>query len=247
MKKLYLFILLLPIGIYGQNIKDSVMFTPLINISYGFQLPGGDLSKQFGFNHSLGIHGGFKNDKNFQFELGGTFFFGQNIKDSSMLDNLLTEDGFLINSEGEYNNYLISERGFTGTISIGKLFPIIGPNPNSGLLVKFGIGGMRHKVRIDNQGSLVPQLSKENLPYYDRLTFGLTLRQYIGYQHLSNHRLTNFSIGLEVFEGFTRGMRDYQIDLMGAYNDKRFDLLTGIRIGWIVPIYKKDPQEFYIN
>lgn len=247
MKNLLFVILIFPFYCWSQNIRDTTIYTPIFNISYAFQMPGADLAKSFGLNNNIGFSGGFKNAKNFQFEIGGTFFFSPNVKDTAMLDPLQTVDGNIINAVGEYNSFLIFERGFTGTLSVGKVLPIIGPNPNSGILIKFGIGGMRHKVRIENQQNGIPQLSKPKLVYYDRLTFGMVCQQYIGYQHLSNSRLTNFNIGLEIFEGFTQGMRDYQIDLMGPYKDKRLDLLMGIRIGWVIPVYKKAPNEFYVN
>ena len=93
---------------------------------------------------------------------------------------------------------------------------------------------MRHKIRIENENNLVPQLDQDHLPYYDRLTMGIHFHQFIGYQHMSNNRLTNFNIGFDFYQGFTQGMRDYQIDLMGPYLDKRIDLLSGIRVGWII-------------
>jgi hypothetical protein len=34
---------------------------------------------------------------------------------------------------------------------------------------------------------------------------------------------------------------------MGPDNTKRIDLLYGIRLGWIVPLYKQAPQEYYFN
>jgi hypothetical protein len=43
-------------------------------------------------------------------------------------------------------------------------------------------------------------------------------------------------------QGFTQGMRDYQIDLEGPYRDKRVDMLLGIRVGWVIPIYRRAPN-----
>ena len=37
-------------------------------------------------------------------------------------------------------------------------------------LLKSGTGIMYYKIRIENQDNLVPQLSKNYLKYYDRLT-----------------------------------------------------------------------------
>ena len=64
---------------------------------------------------------------------------------------------------------------------------------------------MYHKIRIENQDNLIPQLSKDYLKYYDRLTVGILLKQYIGYHHMSNNRLVNFTIGFECIEGFNKG------------------------------------------
>ena len=138
-------------------------------------------------------------------------------------------------------------RGGLISLDMGKVYNIIGPNPNSGIFLKGGIGAMYHKIRIENQENLIPQLKKEYLKYYDRLTVGLLLKQYIGYQNMSNNKLVNFTIGIEAIEGFNRGMRDYQIDLMGPYTENKFDVYLGIRAGWFFPVLRKNPNEFYYN
>ena len=109
-------------------------------------------------------------------------------------------------------------RGGLLSLDLGKIFNKIGPNANSGLFIKSGTGIMYYKIRIENQDNLVPQLSKDYLKYYNRLTIGFLLKQYVGYQYMSTNRLVNFNIGFELIEGFNRGMRDYQIDLMGPMN-----------------------------
>ena len=106
---------------------------------------------------------------------------------------------------------------------------------------------MYYKIRIENQDNLIPQLSKEYLKYYDRLTVGFLLKQYVGYHHMSNNRLVNFNIGIELIEGFNKGLRDYQIDLMGPYTENRLDIYLGLRAGWIFPVLRKEPKEFYYN
>ncbi len=247
MKFKLILLILLPIIAFGQNMRDSSMYTPLFNLSYSYQIPGGDLSERFGANSNLGLSGGFKTSSNWQFELEGTFMFGRLVNESTMLDNLKTEEGYIIDQYGDFATILVYQRGFTSTLNIGKIFTVIGPNPNSGIIAKFGIGMMQHKIRYDVKENLVPSLYKDKLPYYDRLTIGLVLKQYIGYQHISSNRLANFNIGIEINEGFTQGMRDYQIDLEGPYRENRTDFLFGIRAGWVIPIYRKAPKEYYYN
>lgn len=227
----------------AQNIKDDTIMAPVFCVSYAGQLPLLDMSKSFGVNSSLGLTGGIKTANNWQFELDGTFMFSQNVKVSTILDPLLTSDRQIVNANGEPANVEVYERGFTGTFNVGKVFPFIGPNPNSGLITKLGVGFIRHKIRIDNQDNLVPALNKENLVYFDRLTLGVLVKEYIGYQHLGNTNLANFTFGIEFMQGFTRGMRDYQLDLEGPYKDNRLDFLFGIRVGWIIPVYRKAPSD----
>jgi len=231
---------------FAQNLKETSIKAPIFNISYAGQAPIGTMANRFGLNSSLGFSGGIKTNTNFLFELEGTFMFSQNVKED-ILKPLKNSDGQIINVSGQYANILIQERGFTETFNVGKIFPIIGPNPNSGLLVKIGIGTIHHKIRIENQNNLVPELNKEKLPYYDRLTFGFLIKQYIGYYHLSSKRMQNFNAGIEFYQGFTRGMRDFQIDLMAPYLEKRLDLLFGVRVGWLVPVYRKSNKDFYFD
>ena len=232
--------------LYSQNLKENSVKAPVFNVSYAGQHPIGTLANRFGLNSSLGFSMGIKTNTNLLFEVEGTFMFSQNVKED-ILKSLKNSDGQVINVSGQYANILIQERGFTETFNVGKIFPIIGPNPNSGLLVKIGLGTIHHKIRIDNQNNLVPELNKEKLPFYDRLTFGFLIKQYIGYYHLSSKRLQNFNVGIEFYQGFTRGMRDFQIDLMAPYLEKRLDLLFGVRVGWLVPVYRKSNKDFYFD
>lgn len=229
--------------IIAQNIKDTCIFAPVFNVTYAVQFPLLDMSKSFGVNSNLGFSGGVKTAKNWQFELEGSFLFSKNVRVGTILDPILTSDRQVIAIDGQPSNIEVYQRGFTGGFNVGKVFTVIGPNPNSGLIVKFGAGFIRHKIRIENQDDLVAQLSKPNLVYFDRLTLGVITKQYIGYQHLGNTNLTNFTVGLEFIQGFTRGMRDYQLDLEGPYLDNRLDFLIGIRIGWVIPVYRKAPSD----
>mgnify|MGYP001365760353 FL=1 len=106
---------------------------------------------------------------------------------------------------------------------------------------------MFHKIRIENENNTIPQLNKQYLKYYDRLTVGFLTKQDVGYHHMSNNKLVNFSIGIEAIEGFTKGMRDYQIDLMGPYLESRLDIYLGIRAGWVFPVFRQTPNDFYYN
>ena len=169
------------------------------------------------------------------------------MKFTEVIDHLLNSQGWIINQHGEQNLFVLYQRGGIVSTDIGKILPILGPNPNSGVHLKVGFGFMYHKIRIENEQNLIPQLQTEYLKYYDRFTLGGSVKEYVGYHHMSNNNLVNFSVGLECIQGFTRGMRDYQIDLMGPYHDQRIDIYIGLRAGWIFPVFRKAPDEYYYN
>ena len=239
-------IFLLQNGISQKN-KDSIIYFPFIRVSAAIQSPQGDLEENYGVNSNIGLSVGWKNNKNKTFELNYNFIHSENVKNTSVLDHLTNNQGWIINQYGEENLFLMYHRGGLISLDIGKIYNVIGPNPNSGIYIKGGIGSMYHKIRIENQENLIPQLKKEYLKYYDRLTVGVLLKQYIGYQNMSNNKLVNFTIGIEIIEGFSKGMRDYQIDLMGPYTEDKFDIYFGLRAGWFFPVLRKNPNEFYYN
>ncbi len=229
------------------NVKDSVINTFLLTPSYSYQFPGGDIADRFGANSNIGMGALYKTRSNWTFGLEGTFIFGNTLREHTILDPLRTERGEIIGVDGRYADVRLFERGYSVTANVGKLFPVIGPNPNSGIVLKAGVGFVQHKIRIDVIGNTVVQLSKTYKKGYDRLTNGLALTQSVGYLYLGNRRLVNFYAGVDVMEGFTENRRTVNYDT-GLHDDtKRLDILFGPRISWIIPLYKKLPRDFYYN
>ena len=232
---------------FSQKDIDSAINFPTIRISLAVQSPKGDFEEDFGINSNIGISVGWKNGKNKTFELCYNFIHSSNVKNRSIVSHLLNDQGWIINQYGEENLFLLYHRGGLLSLDFGKVFNRYGTNSNSGIFIRGGVGAMYHRIRIENQENLIPQLSKKYLKYYDRLTAGIILKQYVGYQHMSKNRLVNFTIGMEIVEGFNKGMRDYQIDLMGPYLDQKRDIYLGIRTEWIFLVLRKNPKEFYYN
>jgi hypothetical protein len=79
------------------------------------------------------------------------------------------------------------------------------------------------------------------------LSAGFGVHEFIGYFYFGNKRLINFFAGIELAQGFTKSLRGYDYDLRQTDTAMRKDLLYGVRIGWILPLYRKVPQQFYYN
>lgn len=248
MKKVYflsIFISFLSANLSAQvSVKDSSIYTPYVGLSYGYQLSGGDLVRRFGNNSTAALNLEFKLKKYWIFGINGSFFFGKVVKED-LFAGISTSTGGIIDGNGEYSDVRLFERGFTTSLTAGRMFAFKKPNPNSGIVFSVGLGFIQHKIRIETIGNITPQLSKEYKKGYDRLTNGFLFSQNLGYLYLSDNRLVNIYFGLECMEGFTQSRRSFDYDLMKQDTQKRLDILYGAKVAWILPLYKRAPQEFY--
>ncbi|HLC82767.1 MAG TPA: hypothetical protein VJI69_02985 [Bacteroidia bacterium] len=248
MKKVYFLsicILLFALNLVSQvSVKDSSIYTPYIGVSYGYHLPEGNMLKRFGNSSTIGLNLEFKTKKQWTFGINGSYIFGKDVKES-LFDSIATSSGAIINGNGAFADVRLYERGFTTSLTAGRLFSFKKPNPNSGIMFNVGVGFIQHKIRIETIGNNAPQLSKQYKKGYDRLTNGFLLSQNLGYLYLSDNRLVNFYIGFECMQGFTQSRRSYDYDLMKQDTEKRVDILYGGKFAWILPMYKRAPQEFY--
>lgn len=252
MKRFLLYLSLLSLFIAEQgfsqvSIKDSAISTSLIQATYSFQVPGGDLSKRFVSNNAIGLGFLYKTRKNWILGADGFFMFRDTIKETSILDSITTSDGNIIDGNGIFADVQLYERGFHMGLKAGKLIPVWGPNKNSGIILLGGVGLLQHKIRIENKDNTASQIIGDYKKGYDRLTNGLALSQFIGYMYLGNTKLVSFYAGVEIVEAFTQNRRSYNFDLMGPDNTKRMDMLYSIKVGWIIPLYKRSPDPFYYN
>lgn len=242
---LWLFVLVFSLSGWAQvSIKDSSIYTPLVGASYGYYLSGADMLKRFGSSSAAALNIDFKTKKYWMFGVNGSYIFGNKVYES-LFDSISTSTGGIISEAGQFADIRLYERGFTVSATAGKMFHFDRPNPNSGVVATIGLGFIQHKIRIETIGNNVPQLSKEYKKGYDRLTNGLLISENLGYLYLSNNRLWNIYLGLEFQQGITKNRRAYNFDEMRQDDRQRLDVLYGAKLMWILPLYKKAPQEFY--
>ncbi|MCC6721613.1 MAG: hypothetical protein IT243_05380 [Bacteroidia bacterium] len=217
----------------------------IIDLCYKQQFPGFDLVKRFGTNSSIGSEIFYKTKNNWMIGLGGNFIWGKNVKETGILDSIKSKTGEIIDQNGQFSVIGFEQRGMSFNISAGKIFSL-NKNKNSGLQLLFGGGFIQHHIRI-YAPETVPQLNEEMKKGYDRLTNGPSISQYVGYRFLDPKKRLNFSLGIELIEGFTQNRRSFNYDTRMKDPKKRFDLLTGLKFSLSIPIYlkKAEEEEFY--
>ncbi len=233
---------------YSQgSIRDSAIAMHIIGIGYSYQFPGGDLADRFGNSSMAELSYAYKLKSNFIFSLNGGYLFGSDLKEDSILEGIANEEGLILGNNGQYADIRLSERGYHVSLTFGKLFTFNKPNPNSGIVLMAGPGFMQHKIKIETMENTVPQLDKEYKKGYDRLTNGIEIHESVTYTYFGNRYLVNFYCGFEFIQAFTQNRRDYNFDTMMKDDKKRVDMLFGIRVGWMLPIYRKAPNKYYFN
>lgn len=230
------------------TVADSTLRMSLLQFHGGAHQPFGDLAERYGTNAAVGFSYAYKSGKNILLGADFTFLFGNQVKDADeLLRFLRLSNGSIVGIDDTFVNTLILERGFATGFYVGKIFPILGPNPNSGMVVKIGLEYLEHRTHIETRQDDYPPLDGAYLKGYDRKTAGLALYEFIGYQYFSNRRYLNFHAGFDFYQGFTTDYRSYNIDLMKKTDRDYTDFLVGFRLGIVIPIYRREANYFYIN
>jgi len=226
------------------NIRDSSFTFSMLGATFQYEAPGADMANEFGNNLAVGGFFQLKLKSNWLLGVEGEFLFSDVIKNNNLLSGISTPEGNIIDQDGAFADVSLLERGFRFSLKGGKVFPIIGPNPNSGILATVGAGFFQHKIRIETK-SVVPEISGDYVKGYDHLTNGIAVTEFIGYMHCGNTRLINFFAGFEFTQGFTKNRRAYNFDTMSKDNTQHLDLLFGIKAGWFFPLYKHAVNTYY--
>lgn len=235
-------------GLHGQSsIRDSVISLRMFSMNLGYYGTGADLHDRVKSPLSLGGSFLFKTDRNFIFGLDGSYIFSDKLGEEDVLLKMRSSNGSILGVDGRYADVREFFRGYQFSVMAGKIvYQFEKPNPNSGIFILGGIGFMQHKIKIVDARNTVPLLGDEYLKGYDRLSNGILIHESIGYLYAGNKKLINFYAMLDFYQAFTQGRRDFQFDLEGPDDESRFDFMFGVKLGWILPFYKKAPEQFYL-
>lgn len=230
------------------NVKDSASSFWFLQPHLSLQFPGGDMKERFFMNSAVGFGVNYKTDKNWMFGAEMSYMFAEKVRnEDQILSNINTSEGFVIDQTGVFANIHFRQRGFFTGVKAGKIFQTRFGNPNSGVLLLGSLGLLQHKIRIEVYENTAPQLRDDYIKGYDKLTNGPAGSLFLGYMHVSDAKITNFTIGAEYIYGRTQSRRDYDFVLMGKDESIRHDQLFSIRFTWLIPVYSRAPKDYYFN
>lgn len=234
---------------FGQGkVNEEPLRMSLFQFQFGGYAVGGDFAELYGGFASVGLSYAYKTKTNWLIGSDFNYFFGNDVKDANTrFRELRFSNGAVLGSEGEFVRVLVQMRGLSTGFYLGKIINIIGPNPNSGLVIKLGANYFEHRTWIESREDDIPPLEGDYLKGYDRKRAGIAAHQFIGYQHFSNSRFANFFAGFDFYQAFTTDYRTFNIDAIDYTNGDYVDFAVGFKVGWVIPIYKQVDDRFYIQ
>jgi hypothetical protein len=216
-----------------------------LGIFYGYQVPVGDLADRFGRNSSLGGNLEFFVNQKWIIGVEGQFIFGPKVKEN-VLGGLVTSDGTLINTSFTLADVDIKERGFNLMAKFGRIHDLWSPRHISGIKWTIGAGWLQHKIRLKDSQNAIPYFEDPYIKGYDRLTNGLALTQFLGYQYLDDAGRLNVFFGAELTEAITKNRRGLNYNTNTLDEQSRFDMLAGLKFGIQITINRfKEPGEIW--
>lgn len=230
-------------GLAGAKNLDRAV---LMHVGYGPIFSSGDLQNRFGNGFSL--DGGLTwlpANSNLEFGFRVQFGFGDQVKED-VLAGLRTSNGFIIGNQREPADIQLRQRQVFLGPALGYTLKI-GKNQRAGFHLKTSVGYFFHRIRLQEDAvQSVPQLDESLSAGYDRLTGGLAVHQFLGYQQLAFDRRLNFYLGAEATAGFTKGLRTFDIPLgTPPASEGRTDIVLGLKAGLIIPFYFGEGREIF--
>ncbi len=219
-----------------RSLKSSPAW--LIQPCYSYLFSGGDMENRFGNHMAVGLGVGYKTTNNWIVGVEAQFAFGTNVKNvGSLLNTMLTDNGNILNETGNYGDIDVNQRGWIGSLDVSKTFNFLSVNPNSGVNLLLGGGGLWHYINFNTPGSDIPQVMGDYDRGYDEMSGGFMIKQSIGYVYLSKNRRVNFKISFEMMQAFTTNFRKYSYSTGKPVSGTMNDFIYGFKAQWILPIY----------
>lgn len=250
MKRFIIYFLVYSIGVnlsLGQTEIPEQGF--MISPQFSLHKPIGDMADRFKPFSSVGLATHYKAKNGLYVGLEYDWFFGDGLAEEGTFSEITGETNQIIDEDGNFSVVRLGIRGNYATANLGYLFVLNDKNPNSGILILGGVGFMQHRIDIFSSQVKIPQLNDEYEKGYDKLTYGLATKQFIGYQYLVRRNRYHFKAGLEFNQGYTQGRRTWDYNANKSGLDDRFDGTVAFKFGVILPIYtkEKDDEEFFFD
>lgn len=228
------------------SIRDTTINMGTINVSVNSYQGDGEFGERYGISHSFNGGLTFKHNSNFYVSGEWGFWYSGDVNRLGIFDDISASNDMLINGQGTFEVLDLQLRGQMAWLRLGKIFPILGPNPNSGFFAEMKGGFIQHRIFFQFESNSMFQLKGAYTHGYDRLHNGAAIGQSFGYWYFSNNNYLNAFLGVDFIQAQTRNRRGFNFDTGLPDNDRKIEHFMGLRFGLSVTFYKRKADKYFI-
>ena len=235
-------------GLWAQTDRDlgqTSVQSPHVGLMVGGMAPQGDWALRYGFYGQMGLTAGIKTESNGYVYLKATSWSGADVSEPGLLSDLMTPQGQIIDNEGDIAKITVTGRGGQFGLGVGKIFSTPWSNPNSGWMVKVGVGSLHHNVHFDYSENRISPLEDERVKGYDRMRWGAYGEVFTGYWLMSDDQRINAFAGLSLGVAKTFALRTQNFDTLEPNTPQAWDGWIGLEAGWVFHIYQRAAKEYW--
>ena len=235
-------------GVWAQTDRDldqTSVKSPHVGLMFGGMAPQGDWALRYGFYGQMGLTAGIKTERNGYLYLKATSWSGADVSEPGLLSDLMTDQGQIIDNEGDIAQITVTGRGGQFGLGVGKIIPTAWSNPNSGWMMKVGAGSLHHNVHFDYSENRISPLEDERVKGYDRMRWGAYGEVFTGYWLMSDDQRINAFAGVSVGVAKTFALRTQNFDTLEPNTPQAWDGWLGLEAGWVFHIYQRAAKEYW--
>ena len=232
----------------GARITDTATTMIMVGANFSTLFPFGMMRDTFKLNLNFGGLLMLKTKTNWTFDLNFNYFFASDVRNpNNILSNLVDKNGAIIDGYGLKSTIYMEGRFWHLGFGVGKIIAF-DQWRNSGLWLRYDFGYFEHKIRIKEPEDALPQILGDYLKGYDQKSGGFCMSQFIGYLFMRKNRVANFYVGIEIYEMWTKPLRNYIFNVGPTDGIKpAFSCMLGGKVGWFIPVYeKKRTTDYYL-
>lgn len=220
-----------------NSIKSQKSNNIALNFTYGMDLPGADMADRFGLDYNAALDLDYNLTNGYFLGIHGHYILGPLVKED-VISNIRSSDGNLISQQQLQSIITLKQRAFLYGIHAGKFINLSKKDAKHGFRLRVGSSIMSHYIIFNDESAATNQLLGDYGKGYDRLTRGITIEEFIGYQYISADERMNFYAGFSLVQGFTQNKRPVDFDTRMRNDEQRLDMLNGFRAGFVIKLFE---------
>ena len=210
-----------------------------MHVGGGFQYNLGGWRERYNANANFDLGADYQFQEKWLLGFNFSPYTGGWVNTDSLYGDMIAGSNYLFDVNGNPAVIRTYMRGFNFCATAGKIIPLKQStlkNPATwSLQLVGGLGYHEHFTKFQFDKGLLPQLEGYYEEGHDNYRAGYCITEQCRLQYMNPNTLS-FHVGVQMLQGFTKNMRDWDMSTFRAADPKQTDLSFGIYGGLIIPI-----------